>query len=289
MRKQKFEHNVCNLCGADDTITLYVTKGKSKFSYPHPLPYVKCTQCGLVYTNPRPPKEIIEEQYESEHYRDQLPKDAARYLRKILTNSVNRLVFVEKYKKGSRLLDVGCAQGNFISVARLKGWDTYGVEVSKKFSSIAKDLFKLNVFTGTLEDQTFEPEFFDVITCFDVIEHLRDPFAYLKHCHALLKKGGIFLAETCNVRSLHQLVLGKRWQSDPSQHLYLFTPKTLRKIAEKAGFSVITINHRTGWESIFAKTDINEGPFRYITSLAFRIASRLLRKEAMIVLVAVKK
>lgn len=278
----------CNLCGADSTKPLYTVQGKSKFSFPHPLTYVKCTKCGLIYTNPRPPKTAIEEQYESEHYRDMLPRNTSQYLRKIMTNSVNRLAFVEKYKQNGTLLDVGCAQGNFINVARSRGWDITGVEVSKRFSGIARDKFKLNVHTGTLEDQNFVHETFDVITCFDVIEHLRDPLAYLHLCKRLLKKGGVIIAETCNTASLHQLVLGKRWQSDPAQHLYLFTPKTIRAIAEKAGFRVLTVNRRTGWENILAKTDVNEGPVRYLASLAFRIASRILRKESMIVLVAQK-
>jgi 2-polyprenyl-3-methyl-5-hydroxy-6-metoxy-1,4-benzoquinol methylase len=283
---QQLEHVTCNLCGADSTKPVYTVQGRSKFSYPAPLTYVRCTKCGLVYTDPRPPKEKIEEQYESEHYRDMLPKDTSRYLRKILTNSVNRLAFVERFKKEGKLLDVGCAQGNFISVARLKGWDVTGVEVSTRFSGIARDRFGLNAITGVLEDQKFEPESFDVITCFDVIEHLRDPLAYLHLCRRLLKKGGIFIAETCNLSSLHQMVLGKRWQSDPAQHLYLFNPRTIRAIAEKAGFKVIMVNRRTGWERIIAKTDVNERPLRYLAGLAFRIASRLMRKESMIVLVA---
>lgn len=285
----KLEHVACNLCGSDDFTALYTTKGTSKFSYPDPLTYVRCRTCGLAYTNPRPQKETIEEQYESEFYRAEFPQDSRYFLRKILNNSLDRLIFVEKYKKGKKLLDVGCAQGNFIYVARAKGWDASGVEVSKRFSSIARDFFKLNVLTGTLEDQDFAPESFDVITCFDVLEHLRDPVQFLEDCRRLLRKGGILIAETCNLNSIHQLVLGKKWQSDPAQHLYLFTPATVRKVAEKAGFRVITVNHRTGWERIIAKTDVNEGPLRYLASLAFRIASRLLRKESMIVLVAQKQ
>jgi 2-polyprenyl-3-methyl-5-hydroxy-6-metoxy-1,4-benzoquinol methylase len=217
-----------------------------------------------------------------------LPRDATRYLRKILANSVNRLAFVEKYKQGETLLDVGCSQGNFINVARMRGWSVTGVEVSRRFSGVARGQFNLNVITGVLEAQDFADESFDVITCFGVIEHLRDPLAYLRLCKRLLKKGGVLVAETCNFASLHQLVLGKRWQSDPAQHLYLFTPKTIRRLAEKAGFEVVTVNHRTGWERITARTDVNEGLIKYLAGLAFRIASRLLGRESMIVLVARK-
>jgi len=277
----------CDLCGADSAKSVYVVKGDQPFSFPEPLSYVKCKQCGLVYTNPRPCKEVTEEQYEEKYARTDLPIDSNNYLRKILENSVGRLAFIEKYKQGKELLDVGCCQGNFISVARLKGWNVLGVEVSKRYSTVAREQFKLPVMTNTIENAGLLPDSFDVVTSFDVIEHLPDPLNFLRQCKLLLRKDGILIAETCNYDALHQLVLGKRWQSDAGQHLYLFTPKTLREIAEKAGLKVIEINKRTGWEHIFSR-EVGEQWWHTICNVLFRMLSVILGKQSMIVLVATK-
>lgn len=290
----------CNLCGKNDAVLVYATQGSARFSFPGVLNYVKCKGCGLVYTSPRPNKQITEQQYEEKYHRTDLPLDTKDYLRKILLNSLGRLKFVEKYKRnhdcefesecyGRSLLDVGCCQGNFIDIARLKGWQVQGIEVSKRYSKVGVEQFKLPIFCGVLEEAIQHDDFgdFDVITSFDVIEHLRDPLGFLQLCKQLLAQNGVLIAETCNYDSLHQLVLGKKWQNDAGQHLYLFTPRTLKELALKAGFSSAEVVHRTGWENIFAG-EAGEGFFSYTKSLVFRMLSKLLHKESMIVLVAKK-
>ena len=285
------EYVKCNLCSSNDFKKLYSVKGPSKFSYQDPLTYVKCNNCGLVYTNPRPKPEKIKQQYESEDYHSKIPKDSKKYLRKILKTNLNKLIFIEKYKKNGNLLEIGCASGFLLDIARLRGWNAKGVELAKRTSETAKNQLKLDVFNGILEKAPFNPDYFDVITAFNIIEHLNNPSAFLSKCYELLKKEGILIIETPSLDSLHYAILKKRWDAaaDPGQHLYLFNKKTLKKIVKKSGFKIKEIKQRATWNSIFSKTSVNEGFIRHWIGFVFRIMSILLRKQAMIIIVGIKR
>jgi len=280
----------CNLCGSRSYSKLFTVKGRSKFSYPFPLAYVKCKRCGLVFTNPRPDRKEILKQYDSEHYRSSIIPKNNYILRREIDADIRKISFLERFKKKGRLLDVGCAQGFFIYIARMKGFKVYGVETSKRTSSFAKNTLKLDVFNMSFEKAKLKENYFDVITAFNLIEHLENPLGFLKKCYSLLKKHGILVIATPSLDSLHFKILGKRWEcaSDPAQHLYLFNKKTLSMLAKKAGFKIRHLKSTTGWSSIFSKTSAYENIISYLIKLKFRILSKLLKKEVELVMVCEK-
>jgi len=139
---------------------------------------------------------------------------------------------------GSRLLDVGCHIGVFVDVAQQGGWDAWGMEPSRWAAEQARAQ-GLQVVNGTLATSGFEDASFDVITLWDVIEHVPDPTGELRQVHRLLKPGGVAVIHTIDIESLFARLMGHRWPWLMEMHLYYFSPRTLRRMLEGIGFEVI--------------------------------------------------
>ncbi len=97
----------------------------------------------------------------------------------------------------------------------------------------------LHVVTGTLEDAALPKEYFDVVTMWDVIEQLTIRVPRRDVFHGILKPGGIFAIHTIDIESLFSRLMGKRWPWLMEMHLYYFSPRTLAKLLNQAGFEVI--------------------------------------------------
>ena len=133
-------------------------------------------------------------------------------------------------KKG-KLLDIGCAAGFFLKVARDMGWETFGIELSEFAVRYAQEEFGLNVNAGTVETSKFPEGYFDVITAWDVIEHIPSPQAFIIETSRLLKKNGLLVLGTPNVESLATKIRKGNWYHfKPPEHLFYFGPKTLEKL-----------------------------------------------------------
>jgi ubiquinone/menaquinone biosynthesis C-methylase UbiE len=139
---------------------------------------------------------------------------------------------------GRRLLDVGCYTGIFIEIANTAGWDALGVDPSAWAVNEARKT-GLKVVEGTLSTVPFPDEHFDVITMWDVIEHLGDPAGELARAHQLLRPGGTLVVHTMDLDSLFARTMGGRWPWLMEMHLFYFTRQTLRNMVESAGFRVI--------------------------------------------------
>jgi 2-polyprenyl-3-methyl-5-hydroxy-6-metoxy-1,4-benzoquinol methylase len=154
-----------------------------------------------------------------------------------------KLTLIDKYlPHRGRLLDIGCAGGFFLRLANDIGYDGYGIEVSQYAARHAREVLGLKVFNGTLAEANHPNDFFDVITMWDVLEHLADFRSTLTECHRVIRAGGILVVETLNAHSLLAKVLGRKWHLFwPPYHLSYFTRETLRMALEKTGFTVLTI------------------------------------------------
>jgi SAM-dependent methyltransferase len=141
-----------------------------------------------------------------------------------------------------QLLDVGCGGGHFLARMRNLGWQVRGVEPDVEAVRLARGHFDLNVFHGTLADARFPANEFDAVTMNHVIEHALDPVDLLRECRRVLKPGGRLVVVTPNARSLGRHRFGRAWRGwEPPRHLFLFTPKTLRLSAERAGLHIETL------------------------------------------------
>lgn len=227
---------VCAVCGADDTCSVLFhdelsLRSRSRTRWR----IVRCRNCGLVYVNPRarqdPEAGYTDDEYgfARSHLAD-LGTDGRPHALRVL-DDLGR-------EPPGRLLDVGCATGEFLLEARRRGWDTFGVEMSPYAAAVARRR-GLDVRVGSLSDARLPPGGFDAVTLLDVIEHLRDPKAELREIHRLMKAGGRLIVETPNWRSIYRVLLRGRWAAlQPRLHLLYFDAWTLGRLLQSSGFEV---------------------------------------------------
>jgi SAM-dependent methyltransferase len=150
-------------------------------------------------------------------------------------------------KPPARLLDVGCAAGFALTALRARGYDVHGVELSAEMAALARRRLGADlIHCGVLEEGLFGGKF-DVITMFDVVEHIEDPVAFLATARRMLNPGGVIVFETQNVASWFAKLMGVKWQHYKFQeHLYHFDPKTVRVLLGKAGLDLVEWSPRRG-------------------------------------------
>lgn len=218
----------CNLCKNSDSNNLFSLES---------IKYVQCNNCGLVYANPLPVDKELEEFYSNIYHECREPEiNRARFTRYML----RRLRLIEKLKSKGRILDIGCGAGYFLLLARQSGWEGFGLDVSKWASDYARNSYGLEVTTGTLKTAHLPQDWFDVVLLNHVLEHFPDPSAELNRVYRILKQSGIVVVDLPNFASLTSRVYRERWSLlMPNEHLYQFTPQTLCRLLEKAGFKVI--------------------------------------------------
>jgi len=147
------------------------------------------------------------------------------------------LLIREKLPKNAKILDIGCAYGYFIEIATKHGFICYGIDISNVALKEAKRHGE--VIKATAELLPFKSNSLDVVTLFDVIEHLESPFKALKEVHRVLKRGGILIITTPNVNSLQRYIKRNKFHAFCDKtHKYLFIKKTLEYLVSKAGFNV---------------------------------------------------
>ena len=250
MNERLVEITSCQLCGdARSTV---------KFEEP-PYRVLRCSGCGLVWVTPRLDDTALRDVYGEEYWRSDSPKtkgyadyasDAALYLKTFR----RRLKLVQRYlPPQGRVLDVGCAAGFFLRVAAELGHDVRGVEVSEAIAQEAVNaLGAERVWIGTLDSVPHEqPGFgrgtFDLVTMWDVVEHVPDPQALLQDARAMLAPGGHLLIETQNVDSRFANLLGPRWHHyKHEEHIYHFNPRTIRALLDQTGFEVVKLTSSFG-------------------------------------------
>ncbi len=162
----------------------------------------------------------------------------------VMLSTFNRcLEKIEKILPGGRsLLDVGAATGYFMKTAENRGWNTSGLEISQYAVDQAKKR-NLNVRQGTLSTTDYQSESFDVVTLWDVIEHLSDPKSDMLVVYNVLKHGGIVAINTPDTSSFFAKLTGKYWHLlVPPEHLIYFNPQNLTDLLRRSGFEVLSID-----------------------------------------------
>ncbi|MEE8391286.1 MAG: class I SAM-dependent methyltransferase [Anaerolineae bacterium] len=242
------EHVQCNFCGADNGVVRYpstIKQGKggdwrafrcthSGYGWHHTI--VQCQQCGLVYTDPRPNDHDIVETYQAVEDPLYLEEREGRVL--TFERHLRPLERLTGPPDGRLLLDVGCYTGVFVEIAGRHGWDAWGVEPSQWAVEQAQAR-GLHVVQGTLDTAGLPEAYFDVVTMWDVIEHLTDPRETLERTCRLLKPGGLLVVHTVDIDSLFARLMGARWPWLMEMHMYYFSRRTLRGMLEKCGFQVL--------------------------------------------------
>ncbi len=145
----------------------------------------------------------------------------------------------------SSLLDVGCGLGHFLSEAKADGWKVTGFEVSRFAAQEVRRRLDIDVVDGDLGRISHT---FDVVTAWDVFEHVPDPLAFLVSCRRLLTQDGILIVSTGNFASLAARLSGRRWHLyNLPEHLFFHTPQSIAHLADKAGVTITDLSHPSAY------------------------------------------
>lgn len=202
---------------------------------------VRCETCDLVYLNPRLKSDLIIDSYADGDDQSFIDQDPMRV--RTFTKALKDLARKHQIplNKKTQVLDIGCAGGAFLQAARSLGLSTVGIEPNRWLSQYAKTTHKLDVRPGVLADHHFPDSSFDLITLWDVIEHVPNPNAELTEIYRILKPGGILVINYPDYDSLPARLLGRKWPFWLSVHLTYYTPATIRKQLEKASFEILSL------------------------------------------------
>jgi len=307
--KIRFEETNCDFCGSKRYELILNAKDHYN-GIPGKFTVVKCSDCGLVYTNPRPTKNSMSFFYpDSAGYfiptvtldrggfkkkrEDILLREYYGYFpkikRHILTKMILSLFYLWTYRelkisglphfvKNGSILDIGCSYGGFLSKMKKLGWKVKGIELNKKSAEWGKRNFGLEILNTDI-DHFKTNEKFDVITMGMLLEHVYSPKKVLKKVKNLLKPNGILIMSLPNFGGFEAKLYGKyAYTLHVPNHLTHFTPSTIKRYLILAGFKNIKIYYQKVDRDFIA-------PLRYMhedgknMDFLFKILSnRLIRK-----------
>lgn len=230
---EKTNSAICSICKQKDTSLLY---RKNDYSI------AKCHSCDLQFRVPQASHEELRQIYTDYYHPWKLEKEVEEVIKKTKTEAFEkRLQEIQNYVHRGKILDVGCATGFFLEKAKSKGFEPYGVELSESFFKEAHNKFGDRISWGTMEDIPFENNFFDVITMFDLLEHVKDPTITLRCCRTVLTPNGIIAAVLPDTSSLTAKLMRKNWIHYKKEHLFYFSKKNISALLKQESFDVIKI------------------------------------------------
>jgi len=226
----------CPICEAPDTVRFsFPTSGNNVYA---------CRNCGVEFQYPQPNDAVLGSIYSENYFLGsgspeaevevaQLKQATAALYLDVITQ------FVEP--STSTLCEVGCGSGDFLLAARSRGFEVEGLEYSEHAAAEANlRVGASRVRVGSLDTVVLPTEAYDVVSAFDVIEHVRNPRHSIELLHDCLKVGGILAIVTPSLHSWSRRALGRHWMEYKTEHLTYFSPKSLRALLSLAGFSEVS-------------------------------------------------
>jgi SAM-dependent methyltransferase len=254
----------------------------------------RCSACSLVWqSHPPGPADM------HHHYTDAYHKLISASGENSPERWKSRKETLARYKQSGALLDMGCSSGAFLESLKGGPWKLSGIEMSAEGARTAESRSGAKVFVGNVLDAPFPRESFDVITCFDVLEHLYEPREVMARVGEWLKPGGIFYVLVPNIDSAEARVFGSYWHGlEMPRHLFHYSPASLKFLAESAGLREVSLETRrnpavgTGlryvWDDVFRTVGVRQTPVAYRGegSLLWRAARKVVRMTALRLLLA---
>lgn len=221
----------CYYCKSKNIIVYFIVNNKYSV--------YTCRTCFLTFTSPQPVSSLIENindsKYDSKEEMksrlaiyDQEYKKAKRHIREIL-----------QYKNSGKFIDIGCSYGICVRAAKDTGFEAYGVEPARKAARYGKKQLHVNIFRGTLHEAKLKSNSFDVVTLYDVLEHIPDLKGFLGEIQRILKPKGLIVIQSPNIESYAARILKTSWNwLLVPNHLWHFSCSSLSYVLQKNGFSV---------------------------------------------------
>lgn len=195
----------------------------------------QCQNCSFVFANPAPKPDFIRSLYSQ--VKDPLYEDEVEGRSKNFSKILSRLENICPNK--GTLFDVGAATGILIQLACDRGWDADGIEPSTWAVKYAKKKHGLNIKPGSFEEASLPANHYAAVTMVDIIEHMSHPMEAVQKAFEILKSGGILCLVTPDIKSMAARIFGTKWWHFRPGHLGYFTEKSLQKLLDISGFTII--------------------------------------------------
>lgn len=235
-RKKDF---VCNLCGSKNRFSIFLTWKKTYH-------LIECKKCNAVSPNiaHENEKEFIDSVYNNPNYTKKAFTDIFQnynYRKKVFGSERYNYCFQRlNLNKNSKVLDLGCGFGYFLSYLKSKKINCKGIEPQENIASFCRKVLKIDVISNKIEEEKNNQ--FSLITLFDVLEHLKNPIQYFKTINEKLKIGGYCVMYTPNIRSLAYALMGSEQNTMlPFEHLCFYDEKSIIYLSKKCNFEICTI------------------------------------------------
>lgn len=242
----------CPWCESEKTqIHLWV---KDEFLSNEEFEIHKCLHCGLLFTEPRPAKNKLQEYYKSEEYYSHQENKTGfipRIYEKVKSINLKNKLRMATYGMGKgRVLDIGCGVGDFLHVMENKGWETTGIEPSADAIAIAKTRMNAQLFAPEDIDKLGD-ESFDLITMWHVLEHVDDLKNEIAHLERLLKKGGRLVLALPNFKSYDANYYKEHWAAyDVPRHLNHFCRQSIDNVFKNSQLTLIKTD-KLVWDAFY--------------------------------------
>jgi SAM-dependent methyltransferase len=196
--------------------------------------------------------------------------------RKRLGLKTSHIRFLRRFKRNGRILDVGCGNGYFLAACRERGYEVQGLDVSEWAVQYATHRLGLPVAIGEMEKVEFERGSFDVITMWHFLEHTPNPIEALLKARTWMKEDGLLVVEVPNYGGTDARREWQNWVGwSLPYHFYHFTPRALKKLLERCGFSIVRTKY---YHSETVKADLR----RFLRLAPFaRLIARLYSGHSM--------
>jgi len=242
----------CALCGCERRQLRFRATDVALYS---------CANCNLTYVSPRRAADaLVREVYDAGYWKSSCASErgysdylacAAAYR----STYRRRLRVWSKHLPASgRVLDVGCAAGFFLEEMRARGWNVYGCDASQAIVGAARERLASHaeqIVCAPIEARPFGDQRFDLISLWDVLEHLPEPVVALAQLREQVAPGGRLILETQNIDSLAARLLGPRWHHfKHDEHLHHFNKRTLDLVLEHAGWRRVARSTRAAGKTI---------------------------------------
>ena len=219
-------HSQCLLC--------QTTKLKTVVGYEHAY-LIQCTNCKFVFCERIPTNEELQKHYGTYPHEAGLSEITASRYRDLLRTFA-------PYKQLGNLLDVGSGDGYFLAIAKEFEWKVFGTEFTDAAIQVCERK-QITMHKGILNPANYRPNSFDMLTSFEVLEHINNPMEEIANFAKLLRKGGLVYLTTPNFNALSRHLIGAKWNViEYPEHLSYYTPSTLKFLFEKHGFRTLKIS-----------------------------------------------
>ena len=240
-------HNPCCLCDVEDAKSLAVGEDFEYRTSPDTFNAVQCRRCSLVYLNPRPSMDDLDQIYPPNYHAFQFSaaQFGLAYTVRRRLEAYRLMSFCEGFAANARILDVGCGDGFHLGLLKEFGdptWVLDGVDASARAVEAACEA-GIQVYQGTVQSAGLIPESYDLIFLIATIEHVADPVDVMFAVRNLLKPGGRVVIVTDNTDTLDfSLFRNRHWGGYHfPRHWNLFSESTLRRLALLTSLQVDTV------------------------------------------------